>query len=73
MAEESGQTESTLDKQAMKEALSKLLQEMPIFRSLSAGTSSHPASVVPGPSMESKGVKAVDKSSKCDSVNSGRE
>ena len=69
MAEESGRTESTVDKQAMKEALAELLQEMPIFRSLSAGTSSHPASAVPGPSTESEGVKAVGKSSKCDSVN----
>ena len=72
-AEESGRTESTLDKQAMKEVLSELFQEVLIFRSLSVGTSSHPASAVLGPSTESDGVKAVSKSSKCDSVNSGRE
>ena len=62
-----------MDKKAMKEALSELLQEMPIFRKLSAGTFSHPASAVPGPSTESKGVKAVGKSSKRDKVNSERE
>ena len=73
MEEESGRTELTLVKQAMKEALSELLQKMPIYRSLSTGTSSHPASVVLGPLTESEGVKAVSKSNKCDSVNSGRE
>ena len=64
MAEESGRTESTVDKKAVKEALSELLQEMPIFRSLSVGMSSHPASAVPGPSTEPEGVKAGGKSSK---------
>ena len=56
----------------MKEALSELLQEMPILRSQSVGTSSHPASAVPGPSTKPEGVKAGGKSNKCDSVNPER-
>ena len=54
MAEETAQTESTMAKKVMKEVLSDLLQEMPIFRSLSAGMSSHLASVVPGSSTKSE-------------------
>ena len=57
----------------MKAALSELLQEMPIFRSLSVGTSSNPVSVVPGPSKEREAVITGGKSSKCDSVNPERE
>ena len=57
----------------MKEALSELLQEMPIFRSLSVGTSSNPASAVPGPSTKPEAVITGGKSSRCDSVNPERE
>ena len=66
MAEEGGRTESLWSKDVMKEALSELLQEMPIFRNLSAGSSSQPASAVPGPSTDPEGVKAASKSSKCE-------
>lgn len=68
--------ESLWSKDMMKEALSELLQEMPIFKNLSAGSSSQPSaavpgpSEVPGPSTDPEGGKAVSKSSKCGRANS---
>ena len=66
MAEEGGRTESLWSKDVMKEALLELLQEMPIFRNLSAGSSGQPASAVLGPFTDPEGVKAASESSKCE-------
>ena len=52
MSEEGGQTESIVSKDMVKEALAELLQEMPIFRGLSTGSSSQPAAAVAGLSRE---------------------
>ena len=69
MAEESGQTESTVDKKAMKEVLSELLQNANHQKPV--GQDVQPSSI--GGSWSIYGArrnKAGGKSSKCNSFNS---
>ena len=66
MEEENGHTGPSWSKGAMKEAVSELLQEMPLFNKLVAETSSQPAAAVPSPLNEPKGGRASSQSSECE-------
>lgn len=65
MAKESSRMETGINKDTLKQALTELLQEMPMFGDLTAGSSSLLGPPSPGPSMDSTVTKASGASSKC--------